>query len=86
MMATTLKAMKRIQEIKTKRERVHHKNRYIISLNFYRMAGNKDRELAENIKQLQSNIELIDQPELKQRIMENKVGVKVKGNNDMELV
>lgn len=28
LMATTLKAMQRVQEIKAKRERVHYKNRY----------------------------------------------------------
>jgi large subunit ribosomal protein L24e len=32
LMATTLKAIKRVQEIKSKRERVHFKNRFPISI------------------------------------------------------
>ncbi|KAG2186895.1 hypothetical protein INT44_003122 [Umbelopsis vinacea] len=49
LMATTVKAMKRVQEIRAKRERAFFKKR---------MAGNKDQEKAENIKILQQNIEL----------------------------
>jgi hypothetical protein len=46
------------------------------------MAGKKERELAENIKQLQKNIELVDGEEIKQKIMEKKV---VETTQDMEL-
>jgi large subunit ribosomal protein L24e len=49
LMATTVKAMKRVSEIRAKRERAFFKKR---------MAGNKDQEKAENIKILQQNIEL----------------------------
>jgi large subunit ribosomal protein L24e len=71
-MQTTLKAMKRVQEIKSKRERVHYKNRCQI-VN-YRMAGKKEKELEENIKALQKNIELVEGDELKEIIMEHKLG------------
>lgn len=47
------------------------------------MAGKKERELAENIKSLQQNIELIDVPEVKQKVME-KIGHNVEVDN-MEL-
>ncbi|KAJ2999493.1 ATPase-activating ribosome biosynthesis protein [Globomyces sp. JEL0801] len=76
LMATTLKAIKRVQEIKAKRERVHFKNR---------MAGKKERELQENIKALQKNIELVEGDEIKQKIMEHKMGEKT-NRTDMELV
>ncbi|CAO3592865.1 unnamed protein product [Absidia cylindrospora] len=48
-MSTTLKAMKRVQEIRAKRERAFFKNR---------MAGNKEIEKADDIRQLEQNIEL----------------------------
>ncbi|CAO3669761.1 unnamed protein product [Umbelopsis ramanniana] len=57
LMATTVKAMKRVQEIRAKRERAFFKKR---------MAGNKDQEKAENIKILQQNIELA--PAASQRV------------------
>jgi large subunit ribosomal protein L24e len=75
LMATTLKAMKRVQEIKAKRERVHFKNR---------MAGRKEKELQENIKALQKNIELVDNQDVK-NIMEHKFAQKEE-RHDMELV
>ncbi|GBB89829.1 hypothetical protein RclHR1_16660006 [Rhizophagus clarus] len=53
LMTTTVKAMKRISEIRAKRERVFYKNR---------MSGNKEREKAENIREIQKNIELIGAP------------------------
>jgi large subunit ribosomal protein L24e len=48
-MSTTIKAMKRVQEIRAKRERVFFKNR---------MAGKKEQERADDIRQLEQNIEL----------------------------
>ncbi|KAJ3322933.1 ATPase-activating ribosome biosynthesis protein [Boothiomyces sp. JEL0866] len=75
LMQTTLKAIKRVQEIKQKREKVHYKNR---------MAGKKERELQENIKALQKNIELVEGEEIKQKIMEHKF--EKQERNDMELV
>ncbi|KAJ1949810.1 ATPase-activating ribosome biosynthesis protein [Dispira parvispora] len=50
LMATTLKAMKRIQDIRQRREEAFYKNR---------MAGRKDRERQENIREVQHNIELV---------------------------
>ena len=49
MMATTIKAMKRVQEIRAKRERAFYKNR---------MAGNKDKEKEDDIRVVNQNIEL----------------------------
>ncbi|RUS17061.1 ribosomal protein L24e-domain-containing protein [Jimgerdemannia flammicorona] len=50
LIATTVKAMKRVQEIRAKRERAFYKNR---------MSGNKDREREENARLIQTNIELV---------------------------
>ncbi|CAO0803573.1 unnamed protein product [Mucor circinelloides] len=49
MMATTIKAMKRVQEIRAKRERAFYKNR---------MAGNKEKEKEDDIRVVNQNIEL----------------------------
>jgi large subunit ribosomal protein L24e len=62
-MSTTLKAMKRIQEIKQKREQVFYKKR---------MQGRIERERNENLKLVEKNIELLDTPELVQKVLENK--------------
>lgn len=48
-MATTIKAMKRVQEIRAKRERAFYKNR---------MAGNKDLAKEDDIRVVNQNIEL----------------------------
>lgn len=48
--ATTLKAMQKISEIRAKRERVFYKNR---------MAGNKQREKTENAKLVAENEHLL---------------------------
>ncbi|RKO87586.1 ribosomal protein L24e-domain-containing protein [Blyttiomyces helicus] len=61
LMATTLKAMKRVQEIKARRERVFYKKR---------MIGKKDRERAQNLKLVQRNIELVEAPAVRQRLQE----------------
>ncbi|CAH1756351.1 20208_t:CDS:2 [Entrophospora sp. SA101] len=50
LMSTTIKAIKKISEIKAKREKAFYKNR---------MSGNKERERAENIREIQRNIELV---------------------------
>lgn len=50
LVATTLKAMSRIEEIRLKRERAFYKNR---------MRGNKDRQLAADRKLVESNPELL---------------------------
>jgi large subunit ribosomal protein L24e len=50
LMATTLQAMKRIHEIKRRRERQFTKNKW---------SGRKEQEMQENVKEIQQNIELI---------------------------
>ncbi|KAG2226061.1 hypothetical protein INT45_011678 [Circinella minor] len=49
LMATTVKAMKRVREIRAKRERVFYKNR---------MSGNYEKEKADDIRVVNQNIEL----------------------------
>jgi large subunit ribosomal protein L24e len=82
LMQTTLKAMKRVQEIKQKRERVFYKQRY--SWTDERMAGKKEQELQESIKQLQKNLELVEGDEVKAKIMEQTA--ESIENTDMELI
>ncbi|CAI2179660.1 14563_t:CDS:2 [Funneliformis geosporum] len=72
---TTIKAMKRISEIKAKRERVFYKNR---------MSGNKEREKAENIREIQTNIELIG-TSTKIKAQVAKITEKSQHNADMEI-
>ena len=50
LVASTLKAMQRVSEIRAKRERVFYRNR---------MAGNKEREKAANIKLVAENEHLL---------------------------
>lgn len=50
LVATTLKAITRVEEIKQRRERVFYKNR---------MAGNKEREMAANRKLVAENEHLL---------------------------
>ncbi|KAJ3153720.1 ATPase-activating ribosome biosynthesis protein [Irineochytrium annulatum] len=75
LMATTLKAMKRVQEIKAKRERVFTKKRLV---------GKKEKERAESIKMLHKNIELIATPALKKKLMEKKLAAS-QVSKEMEL-
>ncbi|KAI8833709.1 hypothetical protein BC829DRAFT_448647 [Chytridium lagenaria] len=75
LMATTLKAMKRIQEIKAKRERVHTKKR---------LQGKKEKERADVLKLVQKNIELIKTPELRQKMYEKKLAATSK-TKDVEM-
>ncbi|KAI8145167.1 ribosomal protein L24e-domain-containing protein [Fennellomyces sp. T-0311] len=63
LMATTVKAMKRVQEIRAKREKVFYKNR---------MAGNYEREKADDLRVVQQNIELAPL-EAKKRLQAAKV-------------
>jgi len=64
MMATTLKAMKRVQEIRQRRERVFYKNR---------MKGKRDHERQQNIKTIKKNVELISGPSLKAKELLQKI-------------
>ncbi|KAJ2614019.1 ATPase-activating ribosome biosynthesis protein [Coemansia sp. RSA 1804] len=56
LMSTTLKAMKRVQEIRARRERAFFKQR---------MAGNKERERVENIREIEKSIHLVSTPTIK---------------------
>jgi large subunit ribosomal protein L24e len=69
LMGTTLLAMKRIAEIKARRERVFYKNRIL---------GKKEKERAESLRDIQRNIELVDVPELKERVKERMLDTPVR--------
>ncbi|KAI1295224.1 ATPase-activating ribosome biosynthesis protein [Mortierella claussenii] len=69
LMATTIKALKRSQEIKAKRERVFFKNR---------MSGNKLRQKTENQALVQKHIHLVDTPAIKNLAQVQKVAQKAK--------
>ncbi|KAJ1933664.1 ATPase-activating ribosome biosynthesis protein [Kickxella alabastrina] len=56
LMSTTIKAMKRVQEIRARRERAFYKQR---------MSGNKERERALDIKEIQKGLHLIATPTIK---------------------
>lgn len=49
------------------------------------MAGKKERELAENIKALEKNLELVDGDEIKQKIMD-RVAAQSAPQQDLEMV
>ncbi|KAL8737819.1 MAG: hypothetical protein Q9181_001310 [Wetmoreana brouardii] len=59
--ATTLKAMQRVSEIRSKREKVFYKNR---------MAGNKEEEKAANRKLVAENEHLLPKVRASQRIVD----------------
>lgn len=61
-MATTLKAMKRVAEVRAKRERVFYKNR---------MAGNKERVRAENLKLVVENQHLLPRVRASEKMVED---------------
>ncbi|KAI9004663.1 ATPase-activating ribosome biosynthesis protein [Gaertneriomyces sp. JEL0708] len=66
LMSTTLKAMKRVAEIKARRERVFYKQR---------THHKKDLEKQQNIKHIQQNIQLVGSREMRERVMEKKMEV-----------
>ena len=49
------------------------------------MAGKKEKELNENIKQLEKNIELIDGVEMKNKILERVAGDSIQAK-DLEML
>ncbi|KAL1917706.1 uncharacterized protein VTP21DRAFT_3540 [Calcarisporiella thermophila] len=69
LMATTVKAMKRVHEIRQRRERAFYKNR---------MAGNKEREKSENAREVQRGIDLIQAPSAKNKAQVAKVATETK--------
>ncbi|KAI7902428.1 ribosomal protein L24e-domain-containing protein [Cokeromyces recurvatus] len=74
LMATTLKAMKRVQEIRARRERAFYKNR---------MAGNKELQKEDDIRVVNQNIELAPL-EAKKRVQAIKAEKAKMENMDME--
>ncbi|KAI9253749.1 ribosomal protein L24e-domain-containing protein [Helicostylum pulchrum] len=74
MMATTIKAMKRVQEIRSKRERAFYKNR---------MVGNKALEKEDDIRVVNQNIELAPL-EAKKRVQAMKAEKAKAENMEME--
>ncbi|TPX58235.1 hypothetical protein PhCBS80983_g03257 [Powellomyces hirtus] len=74
LMATTLKAMKRVAEIKAKRDRVFYKQR---------IAGKKEIEKQQNIRDIQRNIELVGDKAMREKVREQKVAV-VEDKMDVE--
>ncbi len=53
--------------------------------NSFRMAGKKEKELNENIKALEKNIELVDGVEMKNKILQ-KVAAISNQENDLEML
>ena len=51
----------------------------------FRMAGKKEKELNENIKALEKNIELVDGVEMKNKILQ-KVAAISNQENDLEML
>jgi len=70
LVATTLKAMQRVSEIRARRERVFYKNR---------MAGNKEREKAANRKLVAENEHLLPRVRASDRMAEEIVEPLVEG-------
>jgi len=65
LVATTLKAMQRVSEIRSRRERVFYKNR---------MAGNKEKERAANRKLVAENGHLLPKSMVTEKADEEMVG------------
>ncbi len=75
LMSTTLKAMKRINEIKQARERVFYKQRTL---------GQAAKEKGDMLREVKMGIELLDGPELVQKALEAKMGESSVKRMDME--
>ncbi|KAJ1540130.1 ATPase-activating ribosome biosynthesis protein [Cladochytrium tenue] len=76
LMATTLKAMQRVQEIRSKRERVFARKRLL---------GKKEKERADVLRMVQKNAELITTPGLKERLQEKKILASQPAREDVEM-
>ncbi|KAI8377428.1 ribosomal protein L24e-domain-containing protein [Radiomyces spectabilis] len=74
LMATTIKAMKRVQEIRARRERAFYRNR---------MSGNAEKEKADDIRVVKQNIELAPL-EAQKRMQTVKIEATKAENMDME--
>lgn len=76
LVATTLKAMSRIEEIRQKRERAFYKNR---------MRGNKERQLAADRKLVEENPELLRMRDVELRRKAEKLERQAQSDDDMEI-
>lgn len=76
LMLTTVRAMKRIQEIKAKRQEVFYKER---------IAKGHQQEKEQDLKDLNKNIELISEPVLKQKVLEKRIQSTQKTSSNMDL-
>ncbi|EDK38416.1 hypothetical protein PGUG_02513 [Meyerozyma guilliermondii ATCC 6260] len=76
LVATTLKAMARVEEIRQKRERAFYKNR---------MRGNKDKQLANDKKLVEANPELLRMREVELRRKAERAEAKAAEASDMEM-
>jgi large subunit ribosomal protein L24e len=76
LVATTLKAMARVEEIRQKRERAFYKNR---------MRGNKEKQLANDKKLVEANPELLRMREVELRRKAERAEAKAAETSDMEM-
>lgn len=77
LVATTLKTMARVEEIRQKRERAFYKNR---------MRGNKEKQLANDRKLVKENPELLKMREVELRLKAEKAAAKAaKADADMDV-
>lgn len=77
LVATTLKAMSRIEEIRLKRERAFYKNR---------MRGNKERQMASDRKLVNDNPELLRMRDVELRKRAEKQAVKAEAESDDDMM
>lgn len=77
LVATTLKAMSRIEEIRQKRERAFYKNR---------MRGNKERQMAADRKLVEQNPELLRMRDVELRRRAEKLAKKAQQESDDEMM
>lgn len=77
LVATTLKAMSRIEEIRQKRERAFYKNR---------MRGNKERQMTADRKLVEQNPELLRMRDVELRRKAEKLAKKAQQESDDEMM
>lgn len=76
LVATTLKAMSRIEEIRQKREKAFYKNR---------MRGNKERQLAADRKLVEENPELLRMRDVELRRKAERLERKAQSDDEMDV-
>jgi large subunit ribosomal protein L24e len=81
MLASTVKAMKRVQEIKARRERIFAKKRYMKGIVNIRLITGLEKQKQDNLKQVEMHVELLTGQSLKDKM---KTTI-IKEQRDMEL-